>query len=187
MGDCQCYSALQYTLGAEDGYDVETPVYGACGATTAKTFAQGHDAKLKSVLISLNRAGLPYMVVQGGLLIDKDPMAEAMQRGWDMFLTPAKPRKVRKTEAVKAEEVETAPDRVDLLERMKLAAEELKARGQYGNRSKDRIQITPENVESILDGTHPGLRDLKVDESELVRISIPAAGLRSTEEDESGK
>lgn len=104
---CQCYTEEQYVLGEENdgGFPAGVPVYGQCGRTTRRQFAIGHDAKLKSVLIKLNRADLPYMVLQGGMLTDKDPAQVAAERGWERFLTPAKPKaepKAKKAPAKKA-------------------------------------------------------------------------------------
>lgn len=88
---CQCYAEFLYFQDADHEGD-EIPVYGPCGRTTRRQFAIGHDAKLKSVLIRLYRAGDPYLVLQDGVLTDKDPRQVAAERGWERFLTPAKPK-----------------------------------------------------------------------------------------------
>lgn len=98
---CQCNTEHLYFQDADDE-NGEIPVYGPCGRTTRRQFAIGHDAKLKSVLIKLNRAGHPYLVVQGGVLTDKDPRQVAADRGWERFLTPAKPKAELKAKAKKA-------------------------------------------------------------------------------------
>lgn len=156
---CSCFAEFQYQVEPEDGTDEEFPVYGQCGRTTRNEFAQGHDAKLKSVLIQCFRAGVDYAYIDGSILNRVDPMEVAKQRGWEHLITPAKPKKERKPKAAKAD---AAPEeKLDLLALMKQAAVELKARGQYGNRSKHRIVITAENAQSIVDGTHPDLVDVK--------------------------
>ena len=154
---CQCFSQVEYTLDEEDGYDVPQPVYGPCGEETTREFRQGHDAKLKSVLIALNRAGMEYHRVDGGLLMSDTPLGVAQARGWERFMTPAKPKAERKTKAEKR----SVPEVVDTLAVMKAAAARLKASGQYGGRSKHRIVITTDNAASIADGTHPDLLPAK--------------------------
>jgi hypothetical protein len=101
---CRCLSHVAYRVTAEDLPEtdpdtfVEFDVHESCGTVVSKgkQFAPGHDAKLKSVLIAAFRAGEDFAYLEGGLLIHSDPMAMAQDRDWGKFLTPAKPRKVRK-------------------------------------------------------------------------------------------
>ena len=154
---CQCFSHVEHYLDQEDGYDVPQPVYGPCGQETAREFRQGHDAKLKSVLIALNRAGMEYHRVSGGMLVSGSPLEVAQARGWERFMTPPKPKAERKAKAEKR----SVPEVVDTLAVMKAAAARLKESGQYGGRSKSRIVITADNAASIADGTHPDLLPAK--------------------------
>jgi hypothetical protein len=97
---CQCFTSESYTIGPDDtpeapegeGWPEGTQVYGPCGATTSATFAPGHDAKLKGLLIRLHRQGAEYHYRDGALLISTSPMNHAEKFGWQRFLTDAKPK-----------------------------------------------------------------------------------------------
>jgi len=118
---CRCLSHVAYRITAEDipESDPETfeeyDVHESCGTVVnkGKQFAPGHDAKLKSVLIAAFRAQMDFSYLDGGMLIHSDPMAMAQDRDWGKFLTPAKPRKVRKAakgKAAKASQGQAEPD-----------------------------------------------------------------------------
>lgn len=102
---CECRAVFAYniTLGdtpeaLKDGDDPNTlvsNVYQACGAETRRTFAPGHDAKLKGVLINEYRAGRDYAFVDGSLLVHVDPMTKATELGWAHFLTESAPKPVK--------------------------------------------------------------------------------------------
>jgi hypothetical protein len=66
-----------------------------CGGHTASEFTQGHDAKLKSLLIKANRADVQLRITG----LDEDaivsPMQLAIEHGWETFLTPAPEKKSR--------------------------------------------------------------------------------------------
>lgn len=91
---CKCYSIV-----AEDtDHEGSTfKVYMSCGSTIPRkrTFKPGHDAKLKSVLLAAFRAGEEIHYMDGGMLVSVSPMQMAKERGWDHFMTPAKPKKVK--------------------------------------------------------------------------------------------
>lgn len=101
---CQCLTVPAYTLGPDDtpeaaegeGWPEGTQVYGPCDSTTSNLFAPGHDAKLKSLLIRLNREGQEYHRLEGGLLVSGDARQVAANLGWERFLTPAPTPKARK-------------------------------------------------------------------------------------------
>lgn len=103
---CVCNTKVEYMVTADDFPEMEGeerdnfvdyPVYGPCGATTkGGNFAPGHDAKLKGLLIRLNRQGADYNYLEGALLIGSDPMVHASQYGWGRFLTYQPKRRVRK-------------------------------------------------------------------------------------------
>jgi hypothetical protein len=105
---CQCHaSQVAYTVTAADLPEltpaeaeafIDYPVYAECTANVNKgrTFAPGHDAKLKSALIKAFRAGTDFSYLDGSLLVHADPVAVADDRGWGHFMTAAPKRKSRK-------------------------------------------------------------------------------------------
>lgn len=105
---CQCLDRY------EDDTDPEgnpIRIYSGCGQTIARRrqFAPGHDAKLKSTLLKVFRAGEDITYQDGGMLVTSDPMELAKRRGWEHFMTPAPAKKTKK----KADEV-FAGDRGEL-------------------------------------------------------------------------
>lgn len=94
---CQCFAQ---PFGEPD--DDETPMFTYCGADTMGTFAPGHDAKLKGVLIRAFLNGQSYDVRNDGHLTSYDPMTVAKERHWEAFLNEAKVREERKVEAAAA-------------------------------------------------------------------------------------
>lgn len=91
-----------------------------CGAPTARRFAIGHDAKLKSRLIAAFRAGeaVPTCPAHPDVT---DPLAAATALGWAGFLTPAK------VKAPKAEAPKAAPAKVPVRESAKTKAAKAQA------------------------------------------------------------
>lgn len=145
---CQCYS-----IELEDG------IYSECDTPCGNIFAQGHDAKLKSVLIRCHLAGIDYMVRAGGAVTSAEPMEVARQRGWAKFLLKAEESRQRKEEARQARierktsnkterkaKAETgATERLALLDAMKQAARIVKEQGLD-------VKVTRDNYQAILDG-----------------------------------
>lgn len=113
---CQCRAVFAYNVTKGDTPESLEPgdnpdeivavVHQACGEQTQRTFAPGHDAKLKGVLLRAARSGREYAYVEGGLLIYADPMIELTNRGWAHLLVELKerPKKVRKPKAAKTVE-----------------------------------------------------------------------------------
>lgn len=119
---CQCRAIFAYniTLGdtpetlreGDDPAEIVSIVHQSCGELTARTFAPGHDAKLKGVLLRAARSGMDYSYVEGGLLVHADPRTELEVRGWSHLLVDLKPRakRERKPKAEKAaDEATPAP------------------------------------------------------------------------------
>lgn len=110
-GECRCYAAFAYEVTQADIPESEAfepyDVYQMCGEKTERTFAPGHDAKLKSVLIKCYRAGQDYSYTEGGALIHVSPMVRATALGWAHFLTDAKP-KVKRAAKPKADKRDAA-------------------------------------------------------------------------------
>jgi hypothetical protein len=74
------------------------PIYGFCGATTTGTFAQGHDAKLKGVLLKLWRSDSPYHVADGEgstSLTSGSATGQLVARGWTQYMVDLAPRRSR--------------------------------------------------------------------------------------------
>lgn len=117
---CQCF-ALPF--GEVD--DGETPVFIYCGADTMGTFAPGHDAKLKGVLIRAFLNGQTYDVRNDGHLTSSDPMTVAKERHWEAFLNEAKVREERKAEAAAAKATAKATAKAER-DKAKLAEAALK-------------------------------------------------------------
>lgn len=74
---CQCHTTLL-------GYDDDgTPRFGACDGTTNRRYQQGHDARAKSTLLQLARAGVPYRMADAdGNTTDHDAAALLAAAGW---------------------------------------------------------------------------------------------------------
>jgi hypothetical protein len=104
---CECRAIFAYTVtkgdtpenltDGDDPAEIVSHVYQSCGSDTTRTFAPGHDAKLKSALIIAHRAGMDYSWTDDGFLNHVDPLAKAIELGWAHFLTdaPAKPARKR--------------------------------------------------------------------------------------------
>jgi len=122
---CQCHAnEVAYTVTGDDFPEftdaeresfIDYPVYAECTANVNKgrTFAPGHDAKLKSVLIKAFRGGYDYSHLEGSMKIDVDPVTVADDRGWGHFLTAAPQRKSRKGtkgQGAKAPQGQAQPD-----------------------------------------------------------------------------
>lgn len=103
---CRCFSIVDEVTD-DDGATFE--VRHTCGELVygKREFKPGHDAKLKSGLIKAFRDGVDFTYQDGGMLVHADPVEMAKDRGWEKFLTPAKPRKSRAKAKDKAEKVET--------------------------------------------------------------------------------
>lgn len=118
---CLCMTAFAYTITrgdtpetlepGEDPNEVVDTVYGSCGQTTHRTFAPGHDAKLKGLLLRLARAGQEYVFFDGGLLVHASPVAELDRWGWTEFLVELKPRAKRERKGQKPRKSDS-PDAV---------------------------------------------------------------------------
>lgn len=157
---CGCFSEVAYTLdGTEDDANNLGPVYKTCGRQVAGEFAQGHDAKLKSVLqkayTKADGGDGEFRMLDGGLLISADPMEIAKQRGWERFLTKATEtqtkrasRKARKAKGQPGDSM-TKHDKIAELEGMKAAARRVKAEGIKGDDGKP-LQVTHLNWRQIV-------------------------------------
>lgn len=154
--ECNCFSVYAYDL-HEDVEDDNSPIVGrayeACGEQTQSTYRQGHDAKLKSVLLSCYRDGIEYGRLGGSLLSTVDPMLVARELGWEHFMTAGKPKAERKAKAPKATTEVSADQRLAQLQGMKDAAKLVKQHGLTDTDGK-RIQVTKDNYQSIIDGTY---------------------------------
>lgn len=84
LAACQC--GTNHLRTDDDG----TLVFGQCDAKTSRTFAPGHDARLKGLLLRLSRAGYTYVLEDGGNRVELEPTTVLASRGWDK---PAKPAK----------------------------------------------------------------------------------------------
>lgn len=91
---CHCLEEIPgYFEGNDANWDQDETAYRYCGAPTAREFAQGHDARLKSVLIRHHRSGREIHIVDGGGMISTSADLIAAARGWERFLTPGPPRR----------------------------------------------------------------------------------------------
>jgi len=88
---CRCFTEL---LRTEDSGSV----FGLCEARTNREFAQGHDAKLKGLLLRLHRSGEEYIVEDGGcLVVGQTPSEILLKRGWATEETLVAKKRVRKS------------------------------------------------------------------------------------------
>lgn len=94
---CRCLVPIPDYLDADIeklGHTAERDLFVEyCGQPCSREFAQGHDAKLKGLLIRAHRAGQEIHVVDGGGLVSASPANLAAQRGWDRFLAAPEPRR----------------------------------------------------------------------------------------------
>lgn len=103
---CQClaavHSAHEEIVDNGTGATAKTGqvIYGQCGSVTQGTFAPGHDAKLKGVLLKLAVRGLPYIFTDGGMLVEADPKVELANRGWIHFLAASQAKFDRRVAAI---------------------------------------------------------------------------------------
>jgi hypothetical protein len=81
---CQCFSVR-----TGDTTDEGVPIFRSCGQTTSGTYAPGHDAKLKSVLLELSINGQEYHRNDGAVLVSGDPTAMARDLNWGHFVDRA--------------------------------------------------------------------------------------------------
>lgn len=138
---CGCYSVAEYDE------PTDTTVHYSCGELVygKREFKPGHDAKLKSVLIKAFRNGTDFTMSDGGMNIHANPMELAKARGWEKFMTPAKPKKVRKPKADKDVPVEdNHPDieYVDEVETPASVAGFQPARFKVGRWMKDGVVVS---------------------------------------------
>jgi hypothetical protein len=122
---CQCRAVWAYNItkgdtpeSLEDGDDpneIVAVVHQSCGEQTSRTFAPGHDAKLKGVLLRAARSGREYSYTEGALLIHADPLVELANRGWSHLLVELKerPKKARKNQKPRKSD---SPDSVTQVE-----------------------------------------------------------------------
>lgn len=105
---CQCHTHYtgKTTVDDPENPTAEFPVFEPCTAETSRTYAPGHDARLKSLLLKLHRAGQEYHYEQGGLLVTAVPVLVLLERGWIKDRSEADAR-VRKPKA-KTETTEDA-------------------------------------------------------------------------------
>lgn len=143
----------------------ETPLLKQDG--NGGVFRQGHDARFKGILQRAHVHGREVAIIQGGAIISGPAMNLAAERGWQKFLEKAEVTAkraadratVRRSRQTIGQQQSSGPGNLELLNTMKAAAVVLKEHGFYGRAAGNRkIEITRENVESILDGTHPGLQ-----------------------------
>lgn len=147
---CQCFADFAYEVPSDPEDDSSAPValaFNPCGGETQNDFCQGHDAKLKSALQRCFRAGIGYAILDGGLMIDRDPLQVAAERGWSKFMTPGKAKATPKVKKVKAPK----GDQLSRLNGMKAAAKLVKTNKLLGEDGK-ALQVTPENFQFIIDG-----------------------------------
>jgi hypothetical protein len=100
---CQCFSTR-----TGDTTDEGDPIFRACGQTTSGTYAPGHDAKLKSVLLELSVNGQQYHRQDGGILTSGDPAAMARDLNWGHFVDRAVESASQRKEARAAREQRAA-------------------------------------------------------------------------------
>lgn len=125
-GKCQCYTHEEYVVVASDFPELtpaeavhfqEYTVYETCGRDTANTFAPGHDAKLKSLLVHLLAAGEDYHYNIGGTGIAESPLNRARAFGWQTAVKESaaivKARNARQAKANKAKEAARAKRTVE--------------------------------------------------------------------------
>lgn len=109
---CQCFAVWSYNITkgdtpeslqeGDDPNEIVAAVHGTCGETTMHTFAPGHDAKLKGVLLRAARSGQEYAYVDGAMLIYADPTEELRKRMWSHLLVDLKPRAKKERKSTKA-------------------------------------------------------------------------------------
>lgn len=99
--ECSCYSIAHY--------EQDQLEFHSCGAQTRRTFAPGHDAKLKGTLIRLHRAGLPYVRIVNGTRQEIEPMQHAKLYGWGHLLTAQAKRGVKLPTEKAAKATEARP------------------------------------------------------------------------------
>lgn len=88
---CRCFTELLHT-------DDSGSVFGPCGKETSREFAQGHDARLKGLLLGLHRSGEEYVVEEeGSLTTGQTPSEILLRRGWATQETLVAKKRVRKT------------------------------------------------------------------------------------------
>lgn len=129
-------------------------------------FKQGHDARLKGKLNRAHTRGQKLRILEGDDVRDCAPMDYAIDRGWERFLEKAAVTATRAADRAtvrKAKQPMGASSRntggMELLNLLKAAAEVLKPLGFYGKSAGVKyVPITPENAQSIVDGTHPALQ-----------------------------
>lgn len=131
-----------------------------CREKVVSEFRQGHDARLKGRLQRAHVAGVEVAIIEGELLIYTDAKKLATERGWDRFIAAAevgaeKERRQALTARQPRQSKGSGTSSLDLLNKMKQASQILKEAGRY--KGDDKIVITHDNVDSILDGTHPDL------------------------------
>ena len=120
---CQCFAVHAYDITKgdtpeslqenDDPNEVVAHVYGTCGEMTSRTFAPGHDAKLKGVLLRAARAGEEYAYVDGGFLVYADPQLELAKREWSHLLVELTPRKPRTKVAKQTKRLSDAADALE--------------------------------------------------------------------------
>jgi hypothetical protein len=123
---CQCFSTP-----TGNSTDEGEPIYRSCGQSTTGRFAPGHDAKLKSTLMSLSVAGQEYHRQDGGILTSGDPGAMARDLNWGHFVEKAVSTAAARSE-VQAARAQRKADRAAEREQVKTAraAEKAAARAE---------------------------------------------------------
>lgn len=127
-----------------------------CGSKTnseRSQFLQGHDARLRGILLRAQLHDRPIVISSDGESVATTTTARKMaaELGWSHALEAAQGRaKVRKPRTSTTRAIKADKPSADRAAKMTLAAKVTKALGVNKN-----LRVTPQNYESILDATHP--------------------------------
>ncbi|AGK80441.1 hypothetical protein SFUL_5553 [Streptomyces microflavus DSM 40593] len=80
---CSSYSLLVLVHENAEGDKVWQQTTTRCAATTKRTFAPGHDAKLKSLLLQAGAGGHQVRRTASSTVVDRDAAKVAADLGWE--------------------------------------------------------------------------------------------------------
>lgn len=120
--DCACSAYFAEIEGEEDWTT-------GCNAKTLRTFAPGHDAKLKGLLIRVGSTGASIAYSQGGLRVDSDAETIAKEYGFETQVIAGIARERARAEAKHAKKLAREASK---LER---AAKKAKTNGKEADRA----------------------------------------------------
>ncbi|MGW0854734.1 hypothetical protein [Streptomyces sp. NPDC002690] len=81
--ECSSYSLLVLVHENTQGDKVWQQTTTDCTATTKRTFAPGHDSKLKSLLLQARDGGRQIRRTSGTTVVDRDAARVAADLGWE--------------------------------------------------------------------------------------------------------